>query len=157
MYFASLRSLPLTTAAGNPLASCPARGRLRASSSLGSLGFGSPAGAKGEEKAGVTQQGGESVFLPLSASESSPVVRFSPGNGQATGEDRKEGGGQGAEGGGGVKGQDGGDERIGAGASAETHCNSCDMKAAGGMRRGSEVASWVICGERDKSARDYLW
>lgn len=28
---------------------------------------------------------------------------------------------------------------------------------AGGMRRGSEVASWAVCGTTTSSSRDYLW
>lgn len=33
----------------------------------------------------------------------------------------------------------------------------CDEKVARKMRRGSEMATWAICGTAEKSARDYLW
>lgn len=41
---------------------------------------------------------------------------------------------------------------------ASTHREQgCDEKVARKMRRGSEMATWAICGTAEKSARDYLW
>lgn len=98
-------------------------------------------GAKG---LGRDEAGGASI----SASKSSTIVRFSPGNDQAEGIDTEE------DGGGEYYKEVGESVRARAAVKEET---VLDAKVAGEMRRGSEMASWATCGIREKSARDYLW
>lgn len=96
----------------------------------------------------------EGAVLPLSASRSTPAVRFC---GQAPGSDSgEEQEHRSAEGG-------QGEEIVGAAAVSGVKAAAirreagCDEKVAGNMRRGSEMASWALCGKSEKSARDYLW
>lgn len=104
----------------------------------------------GEERSKARRKG---AVMPLSASRSTTAVRFS---GQARGsesgeeqEQRSAGGGEAEE----VVGQ----EDSGMKHAVIEREAGCDEKVAGKMRRGSEMASWAICGKSEKSARDYLW
>lgn len=169
MYFASLRSVPVNPAT-EKLREGGSNNRendlLRKSRSLGALRS-RPAegGAKGERYITAEDgsvQGGEErskisrcegAALPLSASRSATAVRFW---GQARGsESGKEQVHENAE---------GGESEGGMGAAASGIKTAairgeagCDEKVARRMRRGSEMASWAICGKSEKSARDYLW
>lgn len=167
MYFASLRSVPVNPATENLRAGGSNREHdlLRKSRSLGALR--SRPAARRAKKEGNTTTGAssvhggeglsktrcESAVLPLSASRSTTAVRFS---GQARGSESGEEQGQNtAEGG-------KGEEAVGASASGTKTAaiqreSGCDEKVAGKMRRGSEMASWAICGKSEKSATDYLW
>lgn len=101
---------------------------------------------------GPRKHGGGFEPLLLSAPKSSTAVHFSPGNDQADGMEEQQ-----------KHVSENGDEEereAGEGTASvhnKTQGTGCDLKVAGGMRRGSEVASWATCGATGTSARDYLW
>lgn len=179
MYFASLRSVSVNPATDNlrqAESNQPQHGAalLHKSRSLGTL----PRGLErrslmGEvtvdgDTAGGTrnvQSEGEQFqttnpsravrVRPLSASRSSTAVRFagSTGGSEPKEVQKLEGNANGVVRGGNAvaaPASEGGNAAV-------EEKQSCDEKVAGKMRRGSEMASWAVCGTRQKSARDYLW
>ena len=166
MYFASLRSVPVNPATENLRTGGSNRKHdlLRKSRSLGALRGRPTAGGARHEGTATTGagsvQGGEEksntrcegAVVQLSASRSATAVRFS---GQARGSESGEQEHRSAE-----RGEV--EEVVGEAASGTKNAvmereAGCDEKVAGRMRRGSEMASWAICGRSEKSARDYLW
>lgn len=177
MYFASLRSVgvnPETNNLGQENINQPRHGALvHKSRSLGTLHRGveqrsrtGEATAEGDTAGGIEtvqseggrfriKHGSRAVALrPLSTSKSSTAVRFSGSTeGSDTGEAQERKGNANDVGGEDVvvaRASDGGDAEI-------KGRVSCNEKVSGKMRRGSEMASWAICGTRERSARDYLW
>lgn len=178
MYFASLRSVPINPATENPRARGSNRERdlLCKTRSLGSLrgrpgaGGGTARGnpwtgaddaqSWGGERSQTKGGRGPGGALPLSTSKSSTAVRFSghtAGGSESDEEHQK----QNVEAWAGEAGEGARGEVEGAATSVEraaaTRRGGCDEKVADKMRRGSEMASWAICGTKEKSARDYLW
>lgn len=119
----------------------------------GNTGRGAGSVQSGRGQSQTKGSSGSAGHRPLSASRSSTAVRFS---GQAERleteeEQQKKNVEEGGEGG--VVGATGPRTEI-----TSTHGErGCDEKVAGKMRRGSEMATWAICGTGEKSARDYLW
>lgn len=143
-YFTSLRAVPVTPARNNPRTNGLSPGGLRTSASLGSLRGGVYTKREGKPHGGgvpVRQDRDKTGRLKgsnLSSSKSSTAVRFFGGSVQAGGRGKNN---QIAE-----EPAEGEGEGLG-----------LDAKVAGGMRRGSEMASWATCGAAQNSARDYLW
>ncbi len=177
MYFASLRSVPINPATENLRAAGSNRERdlLRKTRSLGSLRGRAGAGggtARGNPWTGADDVQGEGGgrsqtkggcetggALPLSTSRPSTAVRFSGhqvGGSESGEEHQKQNAKAWAGEGEGTRGEVGGAAASVEGATA-TRRGGCDAKVVDQMRRGSEMASWAICGTKEKSARDYLW
>lgn len=178
-YFSSLRSIPSSTSRYDNAAS-PEHGEMRPSVSMGSL----PANGGGralvdDRKHGChrgrsgtladynstvsrnqdahVEERGQACPQQFPSSKSCASVRFSPENASRNHQAVREDVGVGMR-------ED--DvrrreeeqvwDRAKARATAERGAER-DAVIAGGMRRGSEVASWAACGTINKSSRDYLW
>lgn len=167
MYFASLRSVPVNPATENLREGGSNReyGLLRKSRSLGairSLPAAEGTKTEGNTATGVSSIPGreersrtrcESAVLPLWGSKATTAVRFSGHDRRS--ENSEEQRHTSADGG---KGEEVvAETSSGIKPTATKREPDCDVKVAGKMRRGSEMASWATCGKSEQSARDYLW
>ena len=172
-YFASIRSVPAaasTSNLANLAANTRPQGRLSASTSVGSLcGTGERIAQKAFKGRDLTRgptlqssNGDGASSRLLSSSKSSAGVHFSPGDVQGGFPDKEGECNEGlrtiVQAGFADKEEerDEGPRRTVIGLHTQRG-GGCDSKVADGMRRGSEMASWVTCGAREKSAKDYLW
>ena len=172
-YFASIRSVPAaasTSNLANLAANTRPQGRLSASTSVGSLcETGERIAQKAFKGRDLTREptlqssnGDGANSRLLSSSKSSAGVRFSPADVQGGFPDKE---GECNEGRRTIvqpgfadkeEEHDEGPRRTVVGLHTQRG-GGCDSKVADRMRRGSEMASWVTCGAREKSAKDYLW